>query len=377
MFEFNEEQEMVLETAKEFNAKAAPKYIEEMDQENKLPHELIQQLAQSGLVGMKLPEEYGGGGVGALSAALALEELARVSPAIADILVSVHASTGVLVTFGSKELKEKYLPPVAEGKLIPAYALTEPSAGSDLAGVRSTARKNDEGFTLNGSKTYITLGTASDYAVVLAITDPEADKKTHGMSLLVVEGFEKGKEEDLMGLRGLAVGELSFHDTFVPAENVVGELNQGFKQIMQSLDGGRIEVAALAVGLAQGALDEAVSYASERTQFGRPISEFQAVQFLIADMQTKVDAARLLVYHAASLKDAGESFSRQASEAKLFASEIGLECASDSLQIHGGYGYSKEYRIERLFRDAKVNQIFEGTSQIQHLVIARNVLGKR
>lgn len=376
MFEFNEEQEMVLETAKEFNAKVAPKFVEEMDQENKLPRELVNQLAQSGLLGMKLPEEYGGGGVGALSAALALEELARVSPAIADLLVSVHASTGVLVAFGSKELNEKYLPPVAEGKLIPAYALTEPNAGSDLAGIKTTARKEGDAFKLNGSKTYITLGTASDFAIVLAITDPDADKKTHGMSLVVVEGYEKGKEEDLMGLRGLAVGELSFSDTAAPVENVVGELNKGFKQIMQSLDGGRIEIAALAVGLAQGALDEAIKYAKDRVQFGRPISDFQSIQFLIADMQTKVDAARLLVYHAASLKDAGQPYSRQASEAKLYASEIGLECASDSLQIHGGYGYSKEYRIERLFRDAKVNQIFEGTSQIQHLVIARNILGR-
>lgn len=376
MFDFNEEQEMVLETAKEFNAKAAPKFIEEMDRDNKLPQDLVKQLAQAGLLGMKLPEEYGGGGVGALSAALALEELARVSPAIADLLVSVHASTGVLVTFGSKDLKEKYLPPVAEGSLIPSYALTEPNAGSDLAAIKTVARREGDVFKLNGSKTYITLGTAADYAVVLAITDTEADKKTHGMSLLVAEGFQKGKEEDLMGLRGLAVGELSFSDTVVPEENVVGELNRGFKQIMQSLDGGRIEIAALAVGLAQGALDEAIKYATDRVQFGRPISDFQAVQFLIADMQTKVDAARLLVYHAAGLKDAGQPYSRQASEAKLYASEIGLECASDSLQIHGGYGYSKEYRIERLFRDAKVNQIFEGTSQIQHLVIARNILGR-
>ncbi len=376
MFEFNEEQEMVLETAKEFNEKVAPKFIETMDHENELPRELMTQLAQSGLLGMKLPEQYGGGGVGALSAVLAIEELARVSPAIADILISVHASTGVIMSFASDQLKDKYLPPVAEGSRIPSYSLTEPNAGSDLAGVKTTARKEGSIFKVNGSKTYITLGVVSDYSVVLAITDPEAEKKTRGMSLLIVEGFEKGKEEELMGLRGLAVGELSFSDTEVPEENIVGELNKGFKQIMMSLDGGRIEVAALSVGLAQGALDEAVKYAKERSQFGHPISDFQAVQFLIAGMQTKIDAARYLTYQAAGLKDAGKPYSREASEAKLFASEMCLQCASDSLQIHGGYGYSKEYKIERLFRDAKVNQIFEGTSQVQHLVIARNILGR-
>jgi len=377
MVEFTEEQSLVLETAREFNEKASAPFIEEMDRENRFPEGLPAKLAASGLLGLKIPEEYGGGGIDALGAVLAIEELARCSPAIADLLCSMHASTGAILSFGSEELKRKYLPPVAEGKLIPAYALTEADAGSDLAAVRTRAVKDGERYLLSGSKTYITLGAVADYAVVLAVTDPEAEKKHRGMSLFVAdEQLTLGKSEDLLGLRGLAVAEINFADSPVPAENLIGEENRGFVQIMKSLDGGRIEIAALAVGLAQGALEEAVRYAKERVQFGRAIAEFQAIQFSVADMQTKIDAARLLTYHAARLRDAGEPHSREASEAKVFASEIAMECASDSLQIHGGYGYSKEYKIERLFRDAKINQIFEGTNQIQRIVIARNLFGR-
>lgn len=375
MIEFNEKQELILETAREFNAKEAGKFIEEMDHENKLPEALPDRLAQYGLLGMKFPEEYGGGEVDSLAAALAIEELARVSPAISDFVLALHASTGVLLSYGSDALKERLLPPIAEGKLIMAYGLTEPDAGSDLAGIRTTAEKNGDHYVLKGSKTYITLGAASDCAVVLAITNPEAEKRHHGMSLLLAEGYAKGKREDLMGLRGLDVGELSFNNIEVPLENLVGVENEGFIQIMKSLDGGRIEVAALSVGLAQGALDCAISYAKERKQFGKPIAAFQGIQFMIADMQTRIEAARRLTYYAAMLRDAGKPHSREASEAKLFASEIAMQCASDAVQIHGGYGYSKEYAVERLFRDAKINQIFEGTNQIQRIVIAKNLLG--
>lgn len=374
MFEFTEEQNLVLKTARMFNEKAAKKFVEQMDRENQLPVDLPAKLAQSGLSGLKLPEEYGGGAVNSLGAVLAIEELARISPAIADFLVSVNASTGVLLSFGSEELKAKYLPPIAEGKLIPAYALTEADAGSDLAAIRTTAVKKSDCFLLNGSKTFITLGAAADVAVVLAVTNPQTEKKHRRMSLFLAEGFTRGKVEDLMGLRGLAVAEITFADVLVPAANLIGLENEGFSQIMKSLDGGRIEIAALSVGLAQGALDEAIQYARQRVQFGRSIASFQGIQFMIADMQTKIDAARYLTYHSAALKDAGKPHSRQASEAKLFASEIALQCASDSLQIHGGYGYSKEYPIERLFRDAKITQIFEGTNQIQRLVISRSLL---
>ncbi len=375
MIEFNEKQELILETAREFNANEAAKFVEAMDHENKLPEALPDRLAQYGLLGMKFPEEYGGGEVDSLAAALAIEELARVSPAISDFVLALHASTGVLLSYGSDALKERLLPHIAEGKLIMAYGLTEPDAGSDLAGIRTTAQKKGDHYVLKGSKTYITLGAASDCAVVLAITNPEAEKRHHGMSLVLAEGYTRGKREDLMGLRGLDVGELSFNNVEVPLENLVGVENEGFIQIMKSLDGGRIEVAALSVGLAQGALDCAVNYAKERKQFGKPIAAFQAIQFMIADMQTRIEAARRLTYYAAMLRDAGKPHSREASEAKLFASEIAMQCASDAVQIHGGYGYSKEYTVERLFRDAKINQIFEGTNQIQRIVIAKNLLG--
>lgn len=376
MFDFSDTQQLVLETAREFNKKVVKRFVEEMDRENRLPDELLHNLSQCGLLGLKLPEEYGGSGIDSLGAVLAIEELARISPAIADLLISINASTGIILAFASNELKEKFLPPVTAGDLVPAYALTEANAGSDLAAISTTAVKKAGGYNLNGSKTYITLGTAADFAVVLAVTNPQSEKKHHGMSLLLVEGFSKGKVEDLMGMRGLEVGELSFADTYVPSNHLIGAENEGFNQVMKSLDGGRIEVAALSVGLAQGALDEAISYAKQRVQFGHPICGFQAIQFIIADMQTKIEAARCLTYKAAFLKDRGKPHSREASEAKLFASDIALQCASDSLQIHGGYGYSKEYIIERLFRDAKVNQIFEGTNQIQRLIISRNLLGR-
>ncbi len=374
MFVFTEEQNLMLKAVGIFKEKACQKFIEQMDRENRFPIELPTKLAQSSLLGLKFPEEYGGGNIDCLGAVLAIEELARISPAIADFLVSVNASTGAILSFGSDKLKAKYLPPIAEGKLIPAYALTEADAGSDLAAIRTTAVKKNGSYLLNGSKSFITLGAVADIAVVLAVTNPKAEKKHHGMSLLLVEGFTRGRVEELMGLRGLAVAEIAFADLSIPVTNLVGVENEGFSQIMNSLNGGRIEIAALSVGLAQGALDEAIHYAKQRIQFGRPIASFQGIQFLIADMQTKIEAARCLTYHAAMLRDAGKPHSREASEAKLFSSEIALQCASDSLQIHGGYGYSKEFPIERLFRDAKINQIFEGTNQIQRLVISRSLL---
>jgi alkylation response protein AidB-like acyl-CoA dehydrogenase len=374
MIEFTKDQNLILYSARMFNEKIANKFIESMDRENKLPIDLHANLAQFGFLGMKIPEEYGGGALDSLGGVLAIEELARVSPAIADFIVSVNASTGVLVLFGSEELKAKYLPPIIGGKLIPAYALTESEAGSDLAAIRTTAVKKNDIFMLNGSKTFITLGAAAGIAIVLAVTSPQAEKKHRGMSLILVEGFTHGKLEDLMGLRGLAVAEIAFVDTEIPVTNLIGMENEGFSQIMKSLDGGRIEIAALSVGLAQGALDEAIKYARQRVQFGKSIASFQGIQFMIADMQTKIDAARYLTYYAAMLKDIGKPHSRQASEAKLFSSEVALQCASDSLQIHGGYGYSKDYPIERLFRDAKITQIFEGTNQIQRLVISRSLL---
>ncbi len=375
MFSLSEEQKIIQETARDFAQKEAKKLVEDMDRANRFPADLPKKLAQVGLLGMKFPEKYGGVQADTLGSVMAIEEIAKVSPAIADFLISVHASSGVIMKWGTPEQKEKYLPPISSGELIPAYALTEPDAGSDLANIRTAAQRQGDRYIVNGSKTFITLAAVAELALVLAVTDPEAEPH-NGMSLLLVEGFNRGKEEEFMGLRGLAVGEISFQDTPTPLSNRIGEENEGFRLVMESLDVGRIEVAALSVGLAQAALDEAVAYAKQRRQFGRPISRFQGIQFLIAEMATRIDAARLLTYQAALLKDAGKPFTREASEAKLFASDTAMQCVLDSLQIHGGYGYSKEYPIERLFRDAKINQIFEGTNQIQKLIIARSLLGK-
>jgi alkylation response protein AidB-like acyl-CoA dehydrogenase len=367
-------QNEALRAAKEFNETEAPAFADIMDRDNRLPEELVPRLAQYGLLGIKCSEERGGRDLDTVGSALVIEELARVSPSISDLVLSVNASTGVLRQFASEDVLDRFIPPVTRGERIPAYALTEPTAGSDLAGIRTQATPTDDGYVLFGAKKLITLGCAADFVVLLAVTDTKAEKPTRGMSLLVTEEFRSGRPEEAMGLRGLALGWLSFQKVKVPRANLVGTENQGFKHIMQSLEGGRIETAALAVGLAQGALELALGYARQRRQFGKQLTEYQGIQFMLAEMQAKVDAARALTYEAARLREIGEPHARKASEAKLFASEMALECASESLQVFGGNGYVKEYLVERFFRDAKVIQIFEGTSQIQKLVIARQML---
>ncbi len=374
MEDFTAEQREILDAARRFNAAEAARFIDLMESQNRFPPELPRVLAQYGLMGMRFPREYGGSGLDAMGAALAIEELARVSPAIADVILCLHAGTGLLLAYANAEQKARFLPPVARGERLSAYGLTEREAGSDLAALRTVAQPTSDGFALRGAKIFITLGAVADFAVVLARTNLDAEKPHRGMSLLLVEGHNRGKPQEFMGLRGTAVAGISFNNLVVPRQNIVGVENEGFKQVMKSLDGGRIEVAALSVGLAQGALDEAVKYARQRKQFGRRIADFQGIQFLLADMQTRIDAARGLTYRAACLRDAGRPHSREASQAKLFASEAALQCASDALQIHGGYGYWKKFAVERLFRDAKITQIFEGTNQIQRIVIARSVL---
>lgn len=369
-----ESHQEAVEAARAFNESAAGALADKMDGDNALPSELAPSLARHRLLCLKCDTQYGGRGLDTLGSALVVEELARVSPAIADFVLSINSSTGVLSQFASGDVLSRYIPAVAEGSKIPAYALTEPSAGSDLAGIRTRADTVEGGYQLSGVKKLITLGSAADFVVLLAVTNPNAEKATRGMSLLLTEEFRSGRPVGAMGLRGLALGWLSFQKAFVPRENLVGQENKGFKQIMQSLDGGRIETAALGVGLAQGVTDIAINYAKHRSQFGKPIAEHQGVQFMLGEMQTRVDAARALTYEAARRKDAAEEHSRHASEAKLFAADVALECASKSLQIHGGNGYTTDYVVERYFRDAKVLQIFEGTSEIQKLVIARHLL---
>lgn len=372
MFFLTEEQKMVQNTVREFANREIAPIASEMDRTAEFPRALHKKMADIGLLGITFPAEYGGADADTLTWALVLEELAKVSAACADLLVSEKASSDVILKWGTEEQKKKYLPPIANGEIIPAYALTEADAGSDLAATRTIAKLDKDNYIINGTKTFITLGTVADIAIILAVTDK--GKGTHGMSVFIVEGFSKGKDEDLLGLRGLGCAELIFQDVRVPKRNLVGKENEGFKMIMQSLDEGRIGIAALSVGLAQAALEESIKYANQREQFGRPIAKFQAIQFMIADMATEIDAARLLTHRAALLEDQGKLFTRQAAEAKLYASNVVMKCATEGLQIHGAYGYTKEYLIERIFRDAKINQIFEGTNQIQKIIIARSLL---
>ncbi len=375
MPDLKEAHRMALQSARSFNEKEASRFIYPMDKENIFPPDLPLTLARYGLLGLRSPKKYGGWNLDATGVVLVIEELARVSPAIADFLLSINASTGVLSLFGSEDLLSRYLPSVIRGEKIPAYALTEPLAGSDLASIRTRAEKTSGGYRLTGAKRLITLAGAADFVITLVVTDPNAEKPSRGMSLLVCEEFHTGRLIKTLGLRGLALGWITFQKSQVPSKNLLGKENEGFKHIMQSLDGGRIETAALSVGLAQGALEMAVGYAKSRRQFGKPLAEHQGIRFMIAEMQTKIDAARALVLEAARLKDQGEPYARLASAAKLFASEVGLECASAALQIHGGVGYTEDFPIERFFRDAKAIQLFEGTSEIQKMVISRHVLG--
>lgn len=370
-----DEQKMIQSMVREFTKKEIAPVASEIDRTAEFPRSLHKKMAQVGLLGMTLSSEYGGAGADTLSWAVALEELSKVSAACADLLVSEKASSDVILMWGNEEQKKKYLPSIAKGEIIPAYALTEADAASDLAALKTTAKLDGNNYVINGTKTFITLAAVADIAIILALTDKSV-KSTHGMSVFVAEEFSKGKEEDLLGLRGLGCGELIFQDVQVPKDNLLGKENEGFKMIMQSLDSGRIGVAALSIGLAQAALEESIKYAKQREQFGRPIAKFQAIQFLIAEMATEIEAARLLTYRAAILKDQGKPFTREASEAKLYASDVAMKCAIEGLQIHGGYGYTKEYLIERIFRDAKINQIFEGTNQIQKIIIARSLLGR-
>ncbi|MGM0675050.1 MAG: acyl-CoA dehydrogenase family protein, partial [Spirochaetota bacterium] len=297
-----ESHQEAVEAARAFNESAAGALADKMDGDNALPSELAPSLARHRLLCLKCDTQYGGRGLDTLGSALVVEELARVSPAIADFVLSINSSTGVLSQFASGDVLSRYIPAVAEGSKIPAYALTEPSAGSDLAGIRTRADTVEGGYQLSGVKKLITLGSAADFVVLLAVTNPNAEKATRGMSLLLTEEFRSGRPVGAMGLRGLALGWLSFQKAFVPRENLVGQENKGFKQIMQSLDGGRIETAALGVGLAQGVTDIAINYAKHRSQFGKPIAEHQGVQFMLGEMQTRVDAARALTYEAARRK---------------------------------------------------------------------------
>ena len=378
-FELTEEQEMIRRMVRDFAEKEIVPIAGEMDEKGEFPWEIIRKMAPLGFLGLPIPEEYGGAGVDNIGFAIAMEEIARASGSIA-ITLDAHVSLAceAILQFGSEEQKRKYLVPLARGEKLGAFALTEPEAGSDAAAIKTRAVLSGDEWVLNGQKVFITNGSIADVVVVAAVTDPT--KGHRGISNFIVEkgtpGFRPGRDEEKMGLKGSVTSQLFFEDCRVPKENLLGKEGEGFKQFLIVLDAGRIAIGAMAVGLAQAALDASIAYAKERVQFGQPIAKFQAIQWMIADMATQLDGARLLVYRAAWLKDRGVRFTREAAMAKLFASEIAERACHAAIQIHGGYGYTKDYPLERFYRDVRLCEIGEGTSEIQRLVIARQVLGK-
>ncbi len=377
LISFTEEQIAVQETIRKFAKDRIAPHIMEWDETQIFPMEIMQESGEMGFMGILVPEEYGGAGLGYTDFALIIEELARVDPSVA---LSVAAHNGLctnhIAMFGDVEQKRKYLPALASGKAIGAWGLTESVSGSDAAGLISTAIKDENVYVLNGSKTFTTHGTVGSVFVVLARTDQSHTSK--GISAFILEkgmpGLVALKKENKLGMRASDTTQLLFENVHIPQQNLIGAEGEGFQQAMKILEGGRISIAALSMGLAQGALDHARKYMSERKQFGKPLADFQSLQFKIADMTTNIEAARLLTYKAASLKDKGKSAAKEAAIAKLFASEIAEKAAAEAVQIFGGYGFIKDFPVEKLYRDVKLLTIGEGTSEVQRLVIAKKVL---
>jgi hypothetical protein len=376
-FELSQEQEQIKASVREFaEAEIAP-HVLEWDEEQHFPIELKPKLADLGLMGVIFPEEYGGAGMGYIEYATIIEELSRVDGSV-GISIAAHNSlcSNHIFEYGNQEQKKKFLTQLASGEKLGAWGLTEPGAGSDASGTRTTAIRQNCGWLVNGSKNFITHAIHADICVAVAVTDRA--KKSRGISAFIFEkgmkGFSPSKKENKLGLRASETASVVFEDCFVPDENRLGEEGQGFVNAMQVLDGGRISIAALAVGIAQGAYESALGYSKQRQQFGKPISEFQAIQFKLANMATQIDAARLLMYRAAWLKDQKRKVTKESSMAKLFASEISVHVCEEAIQIHGGYGYTKDYPAEKYWRDSKLCTIGEGTSEIQRIIIAREIL---
>jgi hypothetical protein len=376
-FRLNEEQLQLKKMVRDFAEREIRPHVMEWDEQACFPLQTIKELAGLGLMGIIFPPEYGGGGMGYIEYATAVDELSRVDGSV-GIIVAAHTSlcSNHIYLAGTEAQKRKYLTKLAAGEFIGAWGLTEPGAGSDASGVRTTAVRKGDSWVLNGSKIFCTNGHYADVVVVIAATDKTA--RSRGLSAFVVEkgakGFLPGKKENKLGLRASDTAELVFEDCVIPAENLLGKEGDGFRDAMRILDGGRISIAALGLGMAQGAFDCALAYSKERVQFGKAISEFQAIQWKLADMATDIDAARLLTLRAAFLKDEGKTVTRESAMAKLFSSEIAVRAANEAVQIHGGYGFVKDYPAEKFYRDVKLCTIGEGTSEIQRMVIARNLL---
>jgi len=376
-FTLTDEQRMIQETARDFADNEIAPVADRHNRESKFPLEIVKKMGQMGFLGMSVPDEYGGTGAGNLALVVALEEINRVC-ASTGVTMSVQNSlvNAPLLHWGSEEIKRKFLPKLASGEHLGAYALSEPGSGSDAAGLVTSAVKDGSDYVLTGTKNFITTGAEADVVLVLARTD--TSHKTRGITAFVVEtgtkGFTVGKKEDKLGLRASSTVQLLLDEVRVPASHVLGEIGSGFKIAMHTLDGGRIGIAAQAVGIAQACLDASIKYASEREAFDQPIGKFQAIQFKLANMATRLEAARLLVYNAARLKDEGKPHAKEAAMAKLFGSETANDAAREAVQIHGGAGYLEDFPVERYFRDARITEIYEGTSEIQRIVIARHVL---
>ena len=384
-FHLTKEQLLVRKMYRDFAENEVKPLAAEIDEEERFPMETVEKMAKLGMMGIYFPKEYGGAGADVLSYAMCVEELAKVCGTTA-VIVSAHTSLCAAPIFenGTEEQKMKYLPDLCSGKKIGAFGLTEPGAGTDAQGQQTTAVLDESGenYILNGSKCFITNGNVADTFVVIAVTGKTVDKRGRSMkeiSAFIVEkddkGFSQGKHEKKMGIRGSSTCDLIFEDCVIPKDRMLGKKGEGFKIAMKTLDGGRIGIASQALGIGEGAVDEAVKYAKERKQFGRRIADFQGISFMLADMAADVEAARQLVYHAAVLKDANSPEASSAcSIAKYFAAEAANRCAYKAVQIHGGYGYIREYKVERIYRDARITTIYEGTSQVQQMVIAGNLL---
>lgn len=375
---FTEEQKMMQKMVRDFAEKEIAPIVEEMEETDRFPREVIKRMGDLGLMGIPIPEAYGGAEMDYTSYIIAIHELSKVSATV-GVILSVHTSVGTLpiLAFGTEEQKKRYIPKLATGEYLGAFALTEPSSGSDASSMKTRAVRDGDHYILNGSKIFITNGGEADTYVAFARTNPE-EKGSKGVTAFIIErdmpGFSVGKKEKKMGLNGSNTVEIIFEDCRVPVENRLGEEGQGFKIAMANLESGRIGIAAQSLGIAEAALNYATAYAKERHQFGKPIGQNQGLGFKLADMATEVEAAKLLTYRAADLKNHGIPCMQEVSMAKLFASKAAVKASIEAVQVYGGYGYTKDYPVERLFRDAKVCEIYEGTSEIQKIVISRNLM---
>ena len=372
----------VRETVRKFAESEVVPRAAEIDRSDEFPHDLYARMAELGLLGLTTPEEYGGQGADEVSMSITLEELARASGTVANACLLAKLQSELICRAGTEQQRRRFVPDIAGGRRICLIAVTEPGAGSDVGAITTRARRDGDDWVLDGNKAFMTAGAVGDLAVVLARTDPDAGSR--GLTAFLVErspdgdpakGFLPDHKEELLGMRGLATAGISLSGTRVPAANVIGEPDRGMSVVLRSFTNGRIVIASLALGLAVGALDASVDYVTSRRAFGQRIGDFQGVQFMVADAHVGIEAARLLIHQAAALKDQGQPFAREASQAKLFASDTAMRVATDALQMHGGYGYTKDAVVERIFRDAKLTQIYEGTNQIQRVIIARDLLG--